>query len=59
MKSIDEAVGWTTHFLEVLGEGECEIRPVFEPSDFGEEFTPEQREAEERQRARMAGYANG
>jgi hypothetical protein len=32
--SIVEAVEWTMSFLKVLGEGECEIRPVFEPSDF-------------------------
>jgi hypothetical protein len=31
--SMAEAVDWTTSFLKVLGEGECEIRPVFE-SDF-------------------------
>jgi hypothetical protein len=54
VKSLDEAVEWTRRFLEVLGEGECELRPIFEPSDFGEEFTPEQRVAEEGQRARMA-----
>lgn len=35
-------------------EGEVEIRQVFEAEDFGEEFTPELREQEERQRARMA-----
>jgi hypothetical protein len=57
VKSMEEAVEWTRRFLEVLGEGECEIRPIFEPSDFGEEFTPEQREAEERQRARMDAKA--
>jgi hypothetical protein len=34
-KSMAEAVDWTTRFLKVLGEGECEIRPLFEASDFG------------------------
>jgi hypothetical protein len=34
VKSMAEAVEWTTRFLKVLGEGECEIRPLFEPSDF-------------------------
>ena len=34
VKSMAEAVEWTTRFLQVLGEGECEIRPLFEPSDF-------------------------
>ena len=33
---------------------EIEIRPVFEASDFGAEFTPELREQEERLRAQMA-----
>jgi hypothetical protein len=27
-KSLAEAVEWTTRFLRVLGEGECEIRPL-------------------------------
>ena len=30
-----EAIRWTKRFLEVLGEGECEIRPLFDPADFG------------------------
>ncbi len=34
VKSMDEAVHWTRRFLEVLGGGECEIRPIFEASDF-------------------------
>ena len=34
VKSIDEAVHWTKRFLEVLGRGECEIRPIFDPADF-------------------------
>jgi hypothetical protein len=33
-KSMAEAIEWTTRFLQVLGTGECEIRPVFGPSDF-------------------------
>lgn len=35
VKSMAEAIQWTKRFLEVLGEGECEIRPLFEPADFG------------------------
>jgi hypothetical protein len=38
-------------------EAEIEIRPVFEAEDFGEEFTPELREAEDRLRAQMAQLA--
>lgn len=34
-------------------EGEVEIRRVFEAEDFGDEFTPELREAEENLRARI------
>jgi hypothetical protein len=33
-KTKAEAIDWTTRFLKVLGEGECEIRPLYEPSDF-------------------------
>lgn len=32
VKSMDEAVKWTQRFLEVLGGGECEIRPIFDPA---------------------------
>ena len=32
-----------------------EIRPVFEADDFGEEFTPELREQEERLRSQIGG----
>ena len=35
-------------------ESEIEIRQVFEAEDFGDEFTPELREAEERLRAQVA-----
>jgi hypothetical protein len=34
VKSMAEAIEWTKRFLEVLGEGECELRPIFEASDF-------------------------
>ena len=29
-KSMAEAVEWTTRFLQVLGRGECELRPLFD-----------------------------
>jgi hypothetical protein len=29
-KTMAEAIEWTTRFLKVLGEGECEIRPLYE-----------------------------
>ena len=37
VKSMAEAIDWTTRFLQVLGEGECEIRPLYEDGDFGED----------------------
>jgi hypothetical protein len=33
VESIAEAIHWTKCFLQVLGEGECEIRPLFPDSD--------------------------
>jgi hypothetical protein len=43
----DDAIHWTTRFLEVLGQGECELRPIFEATDFPEDvFTPEQQAKE-------------
>lgn len=48
--SMDEAVDWIRR--SPFQEGEIEIRPVFEAEDFGEEFTPELREQEERLRAK-------
>jgi hypothetical protein len=54
VKSMDEAIHWTTRFLQVLGKGECELRPIFEPEDFAAEvFSPEERKREEATRARM------
>ena len=41
VKTMAEAIEWTTRFLKVLGEGECELRPIFEASDFApESFLP-------------------
>jgi hypothetical protein len=47
VKSLDEAVHWTTRFLQVLGTGECEIRPLFEPCDFPAECFPAEEAARE------------
>jgi hypothetical protein len=55
VKSMDEAVEWAKRCPNPTGaEGVLEIRPVFEAEDFGNEFTPELREQEERLRARIA-----
>lgn len=32
--TMDEAVHWTTRFLQILGGGECELRPIFDAEDF-------------------------
>ena len=53
VKSMDEAVEWLKR-APFDGGTEIEIRPVFESEDFGENFTPEAREREERLRAEIA-----
>lgn len=47
-----EAVEWTTRFLEVLGEGECEIRQIFDPSDFSADVFPAEEVAREEESRR-------
>jgi hypothetical protein len=50
-KSMDEAIEWVKRVPNPTGaEESIEIRPVFEPDDFGEELTPELREKEARLR---------
>jgi hypothetical protein len=52
VKSMDEAIEWAKRIPNPTGEeGEVELRPVMEADDFGDEFTPELREQEERIRA--------
>jgi len=53
VKSMDEAVEWLKR-APFDGGTEIEIRPVFETEDFGDNFTPEAREREERLRAEIA-----
>jgi hypothetical protein len=54
VNTMEEAIQWTTRFLEVLGRGECELRPIFEPADFSPEvFTPEERAREAATREEM------
>ncbi len=60
VKSMDEAVEWVKRCPNPMpGESEIEIRPIFEMEDFGEEFTPELREQEERIRAQAEQLAKG
>lgn len=50
-KSKEEAIEWVKRCPNPMeGESEIEIRQIFEAEDFGEAFTPELREAEERLR---------
>jgi hypothetical protein len=49
VQSMDEAIAWVKRCPNPMsGESEIEIRPIFEASDFGDEFTPELRAQEER-----------
>jgi hypothetical protein len=60
VKTMEEAVEWTTRFLKVLGEGECELRPIWEPSDFPADiFPPEEQAKEDAWRAEMEKRAGG
>jgi hypothetical protein len=52
VKSVEEAVEWLKRAPFDGGE-EVEIRPVFEPDDFGKEYTPELRARDERLRAQI------
>lgn len=57
--NIHEAVEWTRRFLEVIGKGECEIRPIFGAEDFpADSFTPEAQSQESAARDQMARNAS-
>jgi hypothetical protein len=49
VRDMDEAIEWIKR-APFGGGTQIEIRPVFEMEDFGEEFTPELREQEQRLR---------
>lgn len=51
--SKEEAIEWVKKWPHAPEDGDfdLELRQVFAPEDFGEEFTPELREREERMRA--------
>lgn len=54
VKSMEEAIEWAKRCPNPMpGESYLELRPVFEAEDFGEAFTPELREREERIRAQL------
>jgi hypothetical protein len=54
VRDMDEAIEWIKR-APFGGGTEIEIRPVFEMDDFGDEFTPELREQEQRLRAQTEG----
>ncbi len=54
VRSMEEAVEWLKRAPFREGDGEVEIRQVFEAEDFGAEMTPELREQEARLRSKVA-----
>jgi hypothetical protein len=51
VRSLDDAIEWAKRIPNPEGtNGEVELRPVFEPDDFGDALTPEMRERDERLR---------
>ena len=56
VKSMEEAIEWVKRCPNPMEEdSDIEIRPFFEPEDFGEAFTPELREQEARLLASLPG----
>jgi hypothetical protein len=55
VRSMDEAIEWARRCPDPMpGEdGVLEIRPFFEPEDFGKEYTPELRAQDERLRGEI------
>jgi hypothetical protein len=60
VKSKEEAIEWVKRAPNPMPgtESEIEIRQLFEVEDFGEELTPELREAEQRLRAQSASQSS-
>ena len=52
VRDMDEAIEWIKR-APFGGGVQIELRPVFEMEDFGDEFTPELREQEERLRSQI------
>ncbi len=55
VRSMEEAVEWARRCPSPMPgeESELELRPIFDPEDFGEAYTPEVREQEDRIRAQL------
>ena len=59
VKSMEEAVEWVRRCPNPMeSDSEIEIRQVFSAEDFGDEFTPELREQEDRLRAEIDQQAH-
>jgi hypothetical protein len=60
VKSKEEAIEWVKRCPNPMPgtDAEIEIRQIFEAEDFGEEFTPELREQEDRLRTQLERQAN-
>ncbi|MET3455142.1 MULTISPECIES: YciI family protein [Pseudomonas] len=58
VQSLQEAIDWVKRCPNpMVSDSEIEIRQIFELEEFGDSFTPELREQEERLRAQMAGQS--
>ncbi|WP_434647822.1 YciI family protein [Pseudomonas sp. D1-2] len=56
VNSLQEAIDWVKRCPNpMVSDSEIEIRQIFEAEEFGESFTPELREQEDRLRAQMSG----
>ena len=55
VKSMEEAIEWVRRCPNpMIEDSDIDIRPLYEMEDFGDEFTPELREQEDRLRAEIA-----
>ena len=58
VKSMEEALEWVKRCPNPMPtESEIELRPFYEASDFGENFTPELQAQEEKLRSQLEGQA--
>jgi len=58
VQSLQEAIDWVKRCPNpMVSDSEIEIRQIFELEEFGESFTPELREQEERLRAQMCAQS--
>ncbi|MCJ8207912.1 YciI family protein [Pseudomonas sp. RGM2987] len=58
VQSLQEAIDWVKRCPNpMVSDSEIEIRQIFEVEDFGDTFTPELREQEERLRSKMPGQS--